>query len=87
MNMIPENHNSNAKKPKTQKSFTEVSKRTQQRRTKQLIEGTSHNLLKKTAVKAIEMDNPGFEKILKASESLNESLISKFFYIHIQNKP
>ena len=44
-----------------------------------ILEGTSPNLMKKTAVKAIDFDNPGFEKIFKSSENLNGSLTGKFF--------
>ena len=73
MQAIPDNYESDAQIPKKKsKSFTEVSMRTEQKRKKQLLEGTSPNLMKKTAVKAIDIDNPGFEKIFKSSERLGK---------------
>ena len=70
------------------KPFADSSLRTQQRRTKNLIETNSPSLIKNAGSKLIDLVSPGFHKIFKTSQNLNESLISntnkkkEFFFIH-----
>ena len=81
-------HECEINRPKTRKvvkSFNESSVRTQQRRTKELLDGTSPNLMRNAAASAINIENPGFKKIFKSSQELNLSLTSKLYFNYFHN--
>ena len=81
-------HECEINRPKTRKvvkSFNESSVRTQQRRTKELLDGTSPNLMRNAAASAINIENPGFKKIFKSSQELNLSLTSKLYFNYFLN--